>query len=385
MKKYFIFAAAAIVAASCAKTPAPVQTPDNGFTAPSVEGKVAVQFGSNVIANVDTKAPITSTNFQGTKVRVYGAQRTSDGHIWQDVDENNKLFIENVEAEVETGGKLKLENTPGVPFYYAGNNTYDFYGYYDGTLSPVPVFNPETNSYNLDVTIDGTQDIILATADTTYAVTTSGQAAVAGQLGEDWIDRYAFSAYAARRKVHPILQFKHLLTQLNFKVSSGTETFDDNTKLYVTGLTINQANSTAKFRVAGESDLGLSSMGTPATLAVKKDDNNPLNNANSVEVPNSAGEAKVLGQMMLFPGESFEVTLKLAKKNPETPEATETVTRTITPSMISSGYTEFEAGKSYTFTFKVYGLEAVNITAELEDWHDAGNYVIDTDDKPKVY
>lgn len=385
MKKYFIFAAAAIVAASCAKTPAPVQTPDNGFTAPSVEGKVAVQFGSNVIANVDTKAPITSTNFTGTKVRVYGAQRTSDGHIWKDVDQNNKLFIKNVEAEVETAGKLKLENTPGVPFYYAGNNTYDFYGYYDGTPSPDPVFEDATNSYNLDVTIDGTQDIILATADPAYAVTTSGQTAVADQLGEDWNDRFAFSAYAARRKVHPILQFKHLLTQLNFKVSSGTETFDENTKLYVTGLTINKANSTAKFRVAGESDLGLSSMATPENLAVKKDDSTPLDNANSVEVPNSAGEAQVLGQMMLFPGASFEVTLTLAKKNPETPEATETVTRTITPSMIDPSYTEFEAGKSYTFTFKVYGLEAVNITAELEEWQVAGNYVIDTDDKPTVY
>lgn len=385
MKKYFIFAAAAIVAASCAKTPAPVQTPDNGFTAPSVEGKVAVQFGSNVIANVDTKAPITSTNFTGTKVRVYGAQRTSDGHIWTDVDENKKLFIKNVEAEVEAAGKLKLENTPGVPFYYAGNNTYDFYGYYDGTPSPVPVFDPETNSYNLDVTIDGTQDIILATADPAYAVTTSGQEAVAGQLGTDWNNRFAFSAYAARRKVHPILQFKHLLTQLNFKVSSGTETFDDNTKLYVTGLTINQANSTAKFRVAGESDLGLSSMATLENLAVKKDDSTPLNNANSVTVPNAAGPAEVLGQMMLFPGQSFDVTLTLAKKSPTDPEATATVNKIITPNMINEAYTDFEAGKSYTFTFKVYGLESVNITAELEEWQNAGEYVIDTDDKPTVY
>ena len=106
---------------------------------------------------------------------------------------------------------------------------------------------------------------------------------------------------------------------------------------------------------------------------------------NPVTVLKSTEPAAALGQMMLFPGTSFDVTLTLAKKSATDPEATATVNKIITPSMINETYTDFEAGKSYTFTFKVYGLEAVDITAELEDWNSVGNYEIDTDDKPTVY
>ena len=91
MKKYFIFAAAAIVAASCAKTPAPVQTPD-GPEAPAVEGKVAVQFGTNVVANATTKAsgPISGWNKQS--LYILGFARTETGKNW------GTPFINNVKA-----------------------------------------------------------------------------------------------------------------------------------------------------------------------------------------------------------------------------------------------------------------------------------------------
>ena len=46
--------------------------------------------------------------------------------------------------------------------------------------------------------------------------------------------------------------------------------------------------------------------------------------------------------------------------------------------------TQFTAGYSYLITVKVYGLEEVKISAELEPWKDGGKIEIDTDEAPEV-
>ena len=45
---------------------------------------------------------------------------------------------------------------------------------------------------------------------------------------------------------------------------------------------------------------------------------------------------------------------------------------------------KFEAGKAYTINFKLYGLEKVEVTAELTEWKDGGQIEIDTDTPPDV-
>ena len=47
------------------------------------------------------------------------------------------------------------------------------------------------------------------------------------------------------------------------------------------------------------------------------------------------------------------------------------------------GQTQFTAGYSYRVTIKVYGLEKVEISAELEPWVPGGDVSIDTDDAPE--
>lgn len=46
--------------------------------------------------------------------------------------------------------------------------------------------------------------------------------------------------------------------------------------------------------------------------------------------------------------------------------------------------TQFTAGYSYLITIKVYGLEEVKISAELEPWKDGGRIDFDTDVPPTV-
>ena len=48
------------------------------------------------------------------------------------------------------------------------------------------------------------------------------------------------------------------------------------------------------------------------------------------------------------------------------------------------GQTQFTAGYSYSVTIKVYGLEKVEVSAELEPWVSGGDITVDTDDAPEI-
>lgn len=430
MKKYFFFAAAAIVAASCAKTPAPVQTPD-GPEAPAVEGKVAVQFGTNIIANVETKAAVTGWNLQD--LYIYGFQRIKSGEQtvidYESLVKNessgefeSKPFINNVMAKApaapaqteESPAGPKLSGTIEVkngtePFYYSGTTTYDFFGYYVQNAAgadPKPKLNKNKDAYELPIKIDGTQDIMTAVADHTYACDKAFGKDPGSTRPSGWNDDYAFSAYAARRGVNPYLVFKHELTQLNFKVTSGT-VFTDKTQLHVTDVTIKAVPSKATLCVAGATpgvtvDMTSSETETNSIvdLKVKKSDKDVLE---PVKVPTAttSGEpstivvptADPVGQsIMLFPADEFEIWFTIAqgitKENP-TPTATEVIKRTIKISSITQPseqkLTQFEAGYAFDITFKVYGLESVDITAELTEWQTGGSVVVDTDDTPTIF
>lgn len=421
MKKYFFFAAAAIVAASCAKTPAPVQTPD-GPEAPAVEGKVAVQFGTNISANVETKAAVAGWAEQD--LYIYGFQRiqNAEGNTVIDyeslVEGQSTPFIKNVKAKAPEAttdpdtpvlsGKIEVKNNEGQPFYYSGTTTYDFFGYYvqdAAGVAPEPKLNDNKDAYVLPITIDGTQDIMTAVADHTYACDkVFGAEPGSSRPQTGWKDDYAFSAYAARRGVHPYLVFKHELTQLNFKVTSGTK-FTTETQLHVTDVTIKAVPSKATLRVAGATpgvtvDMTSSETETNSIvdLKVKKSDDADLE---PVKVPTATGDAAPytpadavpVGQsVMLFPDDEFVVWITIAQGITETnstPTASEVIKRTINISEISQAsglsLTKFDAGYAYDITFKVYGLESVDITAELTKWKEGGSIEINTDDEPTIF
>ena len=429
MKKYFFFAAAAIVAASCAKTPAPVQTPD-GPEAPAVEGKVAVQFGTNVVANATTKASGPISGWSEQSLYILGFARTETGKAW------DTPFINNVKAVAPAAnppadpapapvmeGDIKVwakTNPANEPFYYSGTTTYDFYGYYvddaasnlDEEGNPKPTLS--TDKYVLPIQINGGQDILLAQADPDYALAKAKERN--GNFDTDYpgfVSQYAFSAYAARRDVHPILQFEHLLTQLQFKVESGTDftPVTGSPQIYVDKIAITGLNTKAEFCVASGNKVELGLKGFDSVndnkdikdeLLVLTDSYVPLDHDSHVQVPSKNVAAVEVGTpIMLFPAASFDVELYLCQAGVTQEVAPIKRTINITdipnrPDVNGIAYgapeyasdnlqTEFTKGYSYTITFKVYGLESVDITAELAEWKDGGSISIDTDDTPTIF
>lgn len=427
MKKYFFFAAAAIVAASCAKTPAPVQTPD-GPEAPAVEGKVAVQFGTNVKLPVETKSNGHVSQWSAQDLYVYGLQRIKPAGVVKNLYKTP--FISNVMAKAPekntpavTSGAINVYATGTEPFYYVGTNTYDFFGYYvDDAASPItPVLSKVTqnavtdSAYVLPILINGGQDIMLAKADTAYAARKAfGENLERKPAG--WKSGYAFSAYAARREVHPILQFEHQLAQLVFKVESGTD-FSTSPQLYVDKVAVNKVNTKANLYIASvEIPQGLYDFEAASGDDMNKDvlwvkqaptsEQTGLQELQKVAVPSKNADPKAIAigePLMLFPEASYEIALTLSQAG--VTQDVEPLVRTIniadvkvliqdpsgknpgdpdyTPTYDATSQSKFEAGYSYVITIKVYGLESVDITAELAPWKEGGKIDIDTDEAPE--
>ena len=105
-------------------------------------------------------------------------------------------------------------------FYPLDYLPYDFYGYYidDIEIGPEDIVRTE-DAIRLDITIDGTQDVMSAMAELTEE-----------QLyGKEYTDRerveivnYAYSSFTALRGIHPTFLFNHHLSRLRFSLSAGS-------------------------------------------------------------------------------------------------------------------------------------------------------------------
>lgn len=377
MKKFFFFAAAVVAMAACQKE---AQLSSNEFSAPVEDGApVAVSFNSNVKATVSTKAQGGVDAWDATQnLYIYGYQRVQGG-----VDYTTAVpFINNVVAASPAAdaenNQLAVLNEAGEPFYYVNNYTYDFYGFYVDDLAVEPQ-TTATGVY-VPVTITGGEDLMVAKADPS----------VDGAALSNF--RFAYSAYAARRGVQPTLNFQHQLVRFRFQITSGTtfETTGDAEKnMYVTGLTLN-ARNTADLYVAGET-VGLQNISDArADLALRSLVDGALTELVSYELPDKdatvAEGANVLGEsLMVIPNADLTASFEGALTVTQFGE-THTVPFTLeTEKLLEAAEKQFAPGYSYVVTIKLYGLEAVVISAELEPWKDGGKIEIDTDEEPEIF
>ncbi len=383
MKKIFFFAAAAIVAAACAKE-AP-QTPQVDVVAPTVDGVEAIAFGTNLKATVATKAQGSVDSWDATQnLYIYGFERKQDPEtkaVYLDFAApkiNNVLAASPAKVEEPTlTGALEVKDENGQPYYYEGNKTYDFFGYYvdDLTVTPQVV---ETGIL-VPVVLTGAEDVMVATANPE----------VDGVSLEN--PRYAYSAYAARRGVQPTLKFEHQLVQFKFNIESGSAKAEEE-NLKVTALTLDALN-TADLYVAG-ANLGFQNVSaTPATLN--------LFDFEGYEVPNLGAEAAKIGDCIMVIPNTVNGALAAEDTFSGKVYLTQEAMTEAVPVDFTLKFSEvkdvpvnaeglpvisaFEAGYSFDVTIKVYSLEKIEISAELTEWVNGGNVNIDTDEAPEIF
>ena len=370
MKKYQLFAAAAIVAlASCTKngqtTPPEITDPlEDGNPVPVLFSAASPKLQVKSVGAVD-KA------WNSQELKIYGYDRTV-------TDFTQAAFIDNVSATAPADGNkgaIAVLNPAydNEPFYYVTGKNYDFYGYHiDDAATGEPV--KTAASVAVPFEINGSQDLMLAKADQKTDID------AAGKTDEVSVDK-AYSAFAARRGVHPKLLFKHQLARFTFEIVAGSEA---GSNIFVTGIGV-ESKFKGNLTVVGANTGITDVVEETARLALQEKGVNGTQALTEVK-PDAyaAGKTnyKAIGEsVMVIPGEeSYKIYVSTRQDGVNTEIDPQEWTLNIANiENAPEGATKFEAGYSYKIKIVIYGLEEVKITAELEDWKDGGSTTIDPD------
>ena len=390
MKKLYVYVALAAmgVMAACSKNDNVDPQGNGGNTVIDDNSPVAVELGVsgvNLDVNVTPKSKAAGAldTWNSQALYIYAFDRTED-------DFKTAAFIDNVQGTApaastpdpqpgDTLGVITLTNPayPGEPFYYSGSTVYDFYGYYiddaavESAVSAGAVVPTETaTSIYVPFRINGTQDLMVAKADP--AVDVEGAT-------ETVESTRAYSAYAARRGVQPTLRFRHLLSRFNFEIKPGAASADNVTVDSIA--LVSKVEGELVVVSANAEDLGLNNIveGTLDTLclpgiAAEGVKTETFNSGLSKEEQTS----KAVGtNLLVIPGEtSYELLVWLSNDNGDSPIAPQVAQVTLRESAT------FDAGKVYTVTIMIYGLESVEVSASLTGWQDGGTVTIDPDQIP---
>ena len=388
MKKLYVYVALAAmgVMAACSKNDNVDPQGNGGNTVIDDNSPVAVELGVsgvNLDVNVTPKSKAAGAldTWNSQALYIYAFDRTED-------DFKTAAFIDNVQGTApaastpdpqpgDTLGVITLTNPayPGEPFYYSGSTVYDFYGYYiddaavESAVSAGAVVPTETaTSIYVPFRINGTQDLMVAKADP--AVDVEGAT-------ETVESTRAYSAYAARRGVQPTLRFRHLLSRFNFEIKPGAASADNVTVDSIA--LVSKVEGELVVVSANAEDLGLNNIveGTLDTLclpgiAAEGVKTETFNSGLSKEEQTS----KAVGtNLLVIPGEtSYELLVWLSNDNGDSPIAPQVAQVTL------PGSATFDAGKVYTVTIMIYGLESVEVSASLTGWQDGGTVTIDPDE-----
>lgn len=313
----------------------------------------------------------------------------------------NKAPINGVKATAPKGdvtGNLTWADAD-THFYYEGNDKYNFYAVHvDGAAgdgADLTVKAPAdlaTTGHSVNVTIDGTQDLMVAMPNKDNDILDEEGT---GNLEGVENTTNLYSAWSARRGVVPNLVFKHLLSRLNFKAYCGDKPVPaDGNELKITSITIKNTINKGSIVV-------IPAYSEPATEPESK---NQVFNA--AEEPNTGdfvimkkktgvettlqpfeefpltGTAEEVGEdVLVVPGASYEIEVKTVQNiNEEEKEKTQKFVlkaSDIKKEEASAGLEAFVAGEMYDVTMILYANKEIEIECTLTAWVDGGDATLD--------
>lgn len=391
MKRIFAYAiAAAALMAGCQKVNN-VSRPDNGTTGGNGD-RVEIKFRSNMLT-VDTKASLDGLN-ASHDLYVYGLNRTKPG-VGEIINAKAHMARPVGAADDWSLSSGSLEFADDKTFFYnATKDRYDFYAYYVADAAEIP---EKLDNYQIGITIDGTQDILLAAADPEKDIQAPG------------VDIYqvtgtenVYSAWAARRGVTPDLEFRHALAQYRFEVlNHGTkpvvlQAIQVTSKTQGVLTVINQDPSSEGAADGLVQGLAIKSDDVETVLTLKSntftvggallDPGDPetedddvmtdglrLEGSQSVEVP-------LQGEIMTFAGQENNVILRLVQEGMK-PGQYRQITMPIELDETENYGTVSQAGYSYLISLVIYSLESAELNVSLVGWNDGGNIFLDQEEK----
>lgn len=386
-----------------------------------VASSSAVVRGSGTIGSMDD----ATNEWAGQEFWVYMLNKgTMKVAKYADPDGTESDVYNNMQFTAPSSTASGLASTTnGEICYYPVSGNYDFWGYVvdnaagqrgqQPTVKMLDATGQTTTDENqavkrvVDITIDGTQDIMAGKADPT-----SDDISKLGTRAGDY-----FSAYAARKSVQPNIKFNHLLTRFTFKVKAGNKATagnGQNTEAMAVQSIKLASLTQGHLTIAHTEDMAVTDLltfdGTAATVdeygvatlndavqrAVKQraagsTANDQLEDLDPVtltwdDAENKGVEHQIGEALLVAPGETvYPLTIDLQQN-----VQTNTGGSTTTPKQLQFKHNltmgngmKFEAGKSYEIVITVYGLEKIDVTATLVPWADGGKIDIDDDRDPQ--
>lgn len=337
---------------------------------------IKVELNSTVstpdLETLGTRAPVDGTVLpQGTNnVTVFGLAKSSNSETSTDVYwklNANVLFGTQqdpsgiVEASVDENGALNFGE-----YYYPVESTrnYSFYACYP--LTTTTKFDAATtlDSYSATFNLSDQHDVMWAEA-------------VAPDLGgyKGYNARYFRKATGAKR---PMLQFKHLLTRLNFKVVRGeavSGATEDVSSVYVKAISI--VNQETSFKVTLSKDYVTNGTTNgikvePVSGSLSSQTVNPTSEEYQAGLGLEAdGTKKDYGTVLLVPNTKYSIQVTLSRTKDETWTNDPSNDESAIILSLDGGLGEdvFESGKAYEAVLTVYGWQKIGFeTPTVVDW-----------------
>lgn len=426
MKKHLFYASLFLAAlSSCSKDDDRVSAPAGEVNNDLEEIKLAVTGaeafnvqtrGTGVVGGLGTQED--PNNWNGQTLYVLMTDSGTVNKITSD-DPDVGYKYTNMPTEIlwnvavkapETGasGYVTGDGETQPHYYYPVKGNYDFYGYHvdDAAFTETTTTTGEGdaaqttttttaselkvvgNDLTLDVTIDGSQDLLVAKADWATDLGTKGSEFYPNAGG------YKYGAYAARRGVQPTLNFKHLLTQLQFSVENESQ----ENAITVTSINVTSKN-TATMIVAGENFGTIAWNPTTAKLKVQQkaaagEEPKAMEALEPVTLEKNSVEKTIGNLLVAASGEDAPITMYEGEITlQQTLDATladgslgtGVVVEQTVPFKIAlpatSVHPNFLAGHAYNVKIYVYGLSLIKVTADLTAWRDGGGFEVTPEDQ----
>lgn len=343
MKKILVFAlASASIFASCNQE-------ENAVNTPADNNSVKVVLGTK--APVITKATIEEANWNDTQVGVYAAPKNVE------ITAEN-CFIANEKGTISNGNIAF-----GSDIYYPATNevAYNFYGYH-----PYGTPTLANQSFTVEYTLDGTQDILWG-----KAVATEEQETAIGTSGFTAKYMRALSKYNAANTEAtisgPSIKFEHKLTRFVFLAKDGNDEGETTSAQTIQSIQLIDVPTNVNMIIAGNGVEGLAAGTLTAEESTGNFDLKDAAGTNITDVAVSKGEYQTIGDCIMFFPEAGKTEYKIVANFVD--GATSKPYSCELPIKTSNG-TAFEAGTSYNVKLLVYGPGMVKLEASLTPWTD---------------
>lgn len=447
MKKQFFYAALAIaLMSSCSKDNDPGNIDQGGQN-----GQEVIDDTTPATIQLGVSAPQISATTRGTGT--VGSEVVADNawagqplHIWmlnadgtkaQEKNADNAdvdIFGDNLTFKAPTSGdkgtvQILANETTVQAKYYPLAGVFSFYGYHIDAITGATEDIP--NKKVTGITITGSEDLMAAKTKEVTEANYSGAWTSMVEGDKALIADRSFSAWAARRGVQPILDFKHLLTRLKFAVIAGNQkaaaNYYENPSWVSNNVTIKGETQTTAVRITGidvinvanSVDIDLAAITASATNGATTDKTLTLMgekgadgnlqvltatspqyfSADPSQYDTSHPAATSVGEsLMLLPGAStISLMIHLEQWVVDTEDTSGTPQTYISkkadlPATVSAANVigtdsqplgagaKFEAQKSYNINIKVFGFERIEISASLAPWENGGSVEVNPED-----